>query len=66
MLADSKARRGTSEGHGGKRGTRRGTQPVVTLPERGVSWNTGQGRMLGGPSKGNFFFFFSYEATSPS
>ena len=47
LLADSTARRGTSEGHGGKLGTRRGTQPVVTLPERGVSWNTGQGRMLG-------------------
>lgn len=48
LLADSKARRGTSEGHGGKLGTRVGTPPVVTLPERGVkSWNTGLGRMLG-------------------
>ena len=48
MLADSKVRRGTSEGHGGKLGTRMGTPPVVTLPERGVkSWNTGLGRMLG-------------------
>lgn len=40
LLADSKARRGTSEGHGGKLGTRMGTPPVVTLPERGVSPGT--------------------------
>lgn len=40
LLADSKTRRGTSEGHGGKLGTRKGTQPVVTLPERGVSPGT--------------------------
>ena len=40
LLADSEACRGTGEGHGGNLGTRSGTQPVVTFPERGVSPGT--------------------------